>query len=111
MAWILVVLIVGAMAYAAVIIVDYTNYTLQVQPRISKLDRNAAELEEEWNGEEATVHEIELRLKGLQDSVSALQHRSAELRGEVRGERERKQRLEMEVFKRRLKGNRRMVAA
>jgi chromosome segregation ATPase len=111
MAWILVVLIVGAMAYAAMIIVEYTNYTLQVRPRIAKLDRTAAELEEEWNGEEARVHEIELRSKGLQDCVSGLQRRTAELRGEVKGERDRKQRLEMEVFKRRLKGGRRMVAA
>ena len=93
MEWILVVLIVGAMAYAAVIIADYTNYTLHVQLRITKLDRNAPELEEEWNGEEALVHEIGLRLKGLQDSVNALQRRSAELRGEVKAERDRKQRL------------------
>ena len=103
MEWVFASLIVGAVIYAGTIAIDYFNYSSQIQPRISDLDRDVEDLSETVGAEEAQQLELQDRIEALNGSVESLQCDIAETRGRIQAERVRKQRLEMAFFKHRLK--------
>lgn len=111
MDWILVALIIGAMVYSGMIVIEYTNYAIQVKPKILQLEQNAAEMLKNTEIVEAERHSIRDRMDGMRTAVSELSRRIADLRCEVHAEKTRKQRLEMEYFKQRLKGRLRPAVA
>ena len=111
MEWIFVALIVGALAYSGSIVMGYTNYSVLVLPQISRRLEQAAELEgtvDHERAEQAAVHE---RIEDVNGDIRDLSRQIAELRGGIQAERMRKQRIDMETFKLRLKGRLRPVAA
>ena len=89
----------------------YTNYSVQVLPQISQRLQQAAELEgavDHEQTEQSCVHE---RIDQLNEVIHDLSRQIAALRGGIQAERMRKQRIDMETFKLRLKGRLRPVAA
>ncbi|MDA0747724.1 MAG: hypothetical protein O2954_14480 [bacterium] len=111
MGWVLVALILGAMVYGGMIVVEYTNYIMQARPRLAQLENEALELLGQLNEADGTQEEIENRVVELKPQVAEMYKRVAELRTQLEGEKVRKQRLEMEFFKQRLKGRLRPAIA
>ena len=111
MEWIFVALIVGTLAYSGSIVMGYTNYSVQVLPQISRRLERGAELEGAINHEQAEQTRVQEQIEELNAVIRDLSRQIAELRGGIQAERMRKQRIDMETFKLRLKGRLRPVAA
>jgi|GEM_PF-1583161 acetylglutamate synthase len=104
MEWIFVALVIGVVGYCAVIVVEYTNYALQIKPRIAHLETEAADLVRDMNSISLEKDASRIRSETLKTSVSELGDRLRDLRSKLLIEKSRKQRLDMEAFKLRLKG-------
>ena len=111
MEWVFVVLIIGAMIYAGTIFLEYTNYSIQIRPRIKHLQMEAVDLVCELDSEEVQSGEVQERISWLRSNVSDMSRRIVTLRRSIESESTKKQRIEIEVFKERLKGKWRSVAA
>ncbi len=104
MEWIMLALIIGAVRYCALIIVEYTNFSLQVRPRISGIETDSVELVRDMDAISLERDGIRLRVESLKSAVGDLGERTRDLRSRLQVEKARKQCLDMEYFKQRLKG-------
>ena len=111
MEWVFVALIVGTMVYSGSIVVEYFKCSIRIQTRLASLETGAVELGKESGDEETIQLEVHGRIDCLKESMQEFQGKIAELRGKQQAERDRKQKLEMEVFKKRLKSGRYMQTA
>ena len=111
MDWAFGILIVGAMAYVGMIVVEYTNRSASVQPAIAKLENESLTLLDERNEEEARQVQRRERIDGVRLGISELSRTLAVVNRDLQEERKRKQRLEIEYYKLQLKGKLRKVAA
>lgn len=111
MDWVFVILIVGAMAYAGMIVMEYTNLSIKVRPVIGKLESESLVLLDQRNQEEARQTERRERIQTLREGISELSRRLGDLNRELQVERTRRQRLEIEYYKLQLKGKLRKAAA
>lgn len=111
MEWVFVVLILGALIYAGMIVIEYTNRAFVVRPRIAKLETETLELLGRQNTAESDLSQGKDRIEVLRLGVSELTSTLADLNREVQAERSRKQRLEIEFYKLQLKGKLRKAAA
>jgi len=106
MDWVLTALIVGGMVYASTTVTHFVRYTSYVVPQMRALEKAAEERDAAAEGERVLQLEIHERVEDLKDAVEALQRDIALVQAEVYSERNRKQRLEMLVFKERLRASR-----
>ena len=111
MEWILVALIGGALIYAGKITIEWANYTLQSQPRMASLAEREERAESATSEEDARLATVREGIEGVKARVSELNHQIAAINGALQAENRRKQRLEMEVFKQRLKSGKPIVMA
>ncbi len=103
MDWVYAAIIVGCLAYAGTIIIDYVNRRTVVSPRIRQLEDGAVEVGLEFSAEEDAMEQIRMRASTLETQVNEQRlHRTA-VKGGLVSERERKRRLEIAVFRKRLK--------
>jgi phage shock protein A len=89
----------------------YTNYSVLVMPQISRRLEQAAEVEGTVDHEQTEQGRVCERIQELNDVIRDLSRQIAELRGGIQAERMRKQRIDMETFKLKLKGRLRPAAA
>ena len=111
MEWAFVILIVGAMAYAGMIVMEYTNRAIAVRPMIAKLENESLDLLDQINNEASDHGERKNRIGSIRDAVAGLSSGMASLNRDLQIERTRKQRLEIEYYKLQLKGKLRKAAA
>ena len=71
----------------------------------------AATAGETLEEEEGKLGDLRSRIREVKESIGGMNREISKLNGEIRAERQRKQRLEMEVFKQRLKAGRWSVPA
>lgn len=110
MEWVFAALIVGSIVYIGMILIEVTNYTMQISPRIQQLNERAEVLDERCEQEQEAVAVIKDRAAAARVKASELGDRLTDLRSTLNKEYRRKQQLEMEYFKVRLR-NRRPVMA
>ena len=111
MDWAFVILIVGAMAYAGFILMEYTNRSIAMRPAIAKLEKVSLGLLEEHNEEDSRQGERRGRIEGLRLNITELSRTQAALNRDMQVARTRRQRLEIEYYKLQLKGKLRKAAA
>jgi hypothetical protein len=99
MEWVCVVLIIGSMVYSGSIVVEYTNYNLEIRPQINKLEHKTTE----WaNSAQLEIEERELIKKEIESTrhvVSDLQLGVDEAKLRRQAALLRKKRLEMALLK------------
>jgi len=110
MDWAFVILIVGSMAYAGKILMEYTNRTIAVRPVIARLERESLGLLDQQCEEDARQGERKDRIEGLRLGITELSRTLAALNRDMQVERTRKQRLEIEYYKLQGKGKLRKAA-
>ena len=111
MEWVYASLVIGCLVYAGGIVIDYTNYATGMRPRIRDLEEGISNLDLEANAEAERLVEVRKRTTELKTSVDDLRGQSVKLKVRLQGEKSRKQKLEMAVFKKRLKSRERLVSA
>lgn len=111
MDWVYAALIVGCLTYAGAIIVDYTNYQTGITPRIRQVEEGALDMGIEFAAEEEAAERTKTRANRLQIHVDELRRQKTALQGRLVSELERKQRLEITIFRKRLKGKEPLLSA
>ena len=96
--------VIGAIGYCALVIVEYTNYSLQIKPRIASLEATSLELVRDMNEISLQREGFMVRIEKLKTAVGDLAESTRDLRSRLQVENARRQRLDMEYFKQRLKG-------
>ena len=99
MEWVCVALIIGSMVYSGGIVVEYTNFNLEMRPQIGQLERKAVE----WaNAAQIEIQEKE-RLKEeiaeMREGVADLQLAVDEAKLRRQSAQLRKKRLDMVLLK------------
>ena len=100
---VLLALILGSIFYAAKIGAEYIGYAAEIQPLIADLEQRTAELVRAAESETMRHTEIRGRIPALQGSLDELRRKLAAFRGEMEAEQKRKQKLEMEGHKQRIR--------
>ena len=108
---VLAVFIVGALIYGGAMVLQYFNYAAQILPCISRLEEEVMRLGMVSDDEETHCVEIKDRMGDINRDLGTLQRDIVAMQGQIQAERERKQRLDMIVFKERLKGKRTAMLA
>ena len=111
MDWVYAALIVGCLTYAGAIIVDYTTYQTGITPRFRQVEEGALVVGIEFAAEEKAAEETKTRAGRLQIHVDGLRRQKTALKGRLVSERERKQRLEITVIKKRLRRKEPLLSA
>jgi hypothetical protein len=111
MDWVYAAIVFGSLAYVGAIVVDYLNYRTGITPRIRQVEEGALEASTEFAAEERAAEKIRTHANRLQLHVDELRRQKTALQGRLVSERERKQRLEITVFKKRLKGKEPLLSA
>lgn len=111
MDWLYAGLIIGCLAYAGAIVIEYANYRTAISPRISDSEEVAAGVGLEFAEEERAAEDLRARIHRLQADVDELRRQKTSLQGRLVTEKERKQRLEIAVFRKRLKSRQSLVSA
>lgn len=99
MEWVCVALIIGSMVYSGVIVVEYTNFTLELRPQISQLERKATEWANSAQIEVQEKDRIKEDIRSIKDQVSDLQLAVDEAKLRRQASQLRKKRLEMVLLK------------
>ena len=111
MDWAYAALIIGSLAYCGAIAIDFLNYRTGMTPRIKQVEEGVVDVGLEFaTVVEATGH-LNEQVNQLKADVQDLRRQKTSLFGRLVSERERKQRLEMAVFRKRLKGRERLLSA
>ena len=111
MEWIFAALSVAALVYSGGIVVDYLNHTTSICPRIKKLEDGVADLNLESNAEHELLEDVDERVTNLKSLVNDLRRQTVEMRDRLKAERERKRRLEVAVFRKRLRSRESLATA
>ena len=111
MDWVYAGLIVGCLAYAGAIVIEYTNYRTSITPRIKQVEDGVLDVGLDFASEEEEADRVHGRITRLQSDVAELRRHKTALFGRLVTERERKQRLEIAVFRKRLKSKAPLVSA
>ncbi len=83
MEWILLALIIGASFYIGKILLEFSEVSQKIQPRIEDMDIRAREAAERTYSEEERMVEIQNRLPALLRTIKDLEEHTTELRGMV----------------------------
>ena len=83
MEWIMLALVIGAIGYCALIIVEYTNYSLQIKPRISSLETTFVELVQDMNVISLEREGFMVRIENLKTTVGDLAERTRGKNGSI----------------------------
>jgi hypothetical protein len=105
--WVYAALVIGCLVYSGGMVIDYTNYAGGIGPRIRGLQEGISDLDLEANAEAEMLIEVRKRMTDLRASVDDLRGKSMRMKDRLRNEKSRKQKLEMAVFKKRLKSRER----
>ncbi len=111
MEWVYAAIVIGCLVYAGGIVIDYTNYSTGIQPRIRGLQEGISDLDLQANAEAEMLVETKKRTTDLKASVNDLRKQSVTMQVRLKDEKSRKQKLEMAVFRKRLKSRERLVSA
>lgn len=111
MDWVYASLIVGCLAYAGAIIVEYTNYRTGITPKIQQIEDGVLDVGQDFVAEEEAANDTQSRISSLRMHVDELRRHKTALYGRLVTERERKQRLEIAMFRKRLKSKSPLVSA
>ena len=110
MEWIFAALIMAAIVYAGLILVELTNYSMRMLPRINQSTERAERLAESYDREAEDCSIANDRKMAAKISVSELNEGLTGIREQIRSEGGRKQRLEMEYFKSRVRSRKPAMA-
>jgi hypothetical protein len=111
MDWVFASLVVGCLAYAGSILVEYTNYRTGLTPRIKQVEDGVLDVGLEFAAEEEAADNVRTRISRQRMHVDELRRHKTALFGRLVTERERKQRLEIAVFRKRLKSKQPLLSA
>ena len=111
MDWIYASLIVGCLAYVGAIIIEYAKHRTGITPRIKQVEDEAIGVGLNLASEEEAAEHIWTRINRLQMEVDEMCRQKTTTYGRLVAERERKQRFEIAVFRRRLKAKQPLVSA
>ena len=103
MDWFYAGLILGCLVYVGSILVEYTNYRTGITPKIKHVEDSAIKVGQDFVREEETTIDAQERVGKLKMHVDELRRHRTSLFSRLVTERERKQRLEIAVFRKRLK--------
>ena len=103
MDWVYETLIVGCLAYAGAIVIDYVNYRDGITPRIQRIERGVVDIRLDFVSEEEAAEKARSRVHRLRTVVDELRRQKTSFYSRLVCERDRKQKLEMAVFRKRLK--------
>ena len=109
--WVFAILVIGSLVCAGGIVIEYTNYATGMGSRIRALEDGISDLDLEANAEAELLVESKKRLTNLKASVDDLRRQSVTLRDRLKDAQSRKQKLDMAVFRKRLKLRERLVSA
>jgi len=83
MEWILLALVIGASFYIGKILLEFSEISQEIEPRIGDLDIRAREAAQRTYSEEERVVEIQNRLPALLRTIKDLEECTTELRGRL----------------------------
>ena len=110
MDWVYAALIFGSLAYyARAIVIEYTNYRTSITARINQIEDGVLDVGLSFATEEEEADRVRSRINSLQSEVAELRHQKTALFIRLATERERKQRLEIAIFRKRLKSKEPLV--
>ena len=110
MEWIYATLVLVALVYAAAMTMEYMNHSTRVTPKIRSLEEGVVDLNLEANAEAELLDEVHVRIEDTRQVVTDLRRQTSEMRDRLRAEQERKRRLEIAVFRKRLRSRERLAA-
>jgi prefoldin subunit 5 len=97
--------------YSGAIIVEFLNRRTAINPRIKQSEEDAIDVGLEFVVEEEAAESVRLEVCRLQEHVEEMRRRRESVKSMIVSERERKQRLEMILFRKRLKGRQSLAMA
>ena len=103
MEWVYVAIIIGAIVYSGGIVVEYTNCTLEVRPKIKQQFDHALELADRVEAELQEKEAAGARIRALRTEIGELQHSVDLDRTRFKTEDMRHSRLEMALLRTRLR--------
>lgn len=99
MEWVYVALIIASMVYSGSIIVDYTNFSIEVRPQIRKLESKALEWGDAADAEIAEKDRLKTESSAIKEVISDLQLAVQEAKLRTQSAMMRKKRLDMVLLK------------
>ena len=103
MDWAYAVLILGCFGYSGAITVEFLNLRTAVTPRIRRTEEDVMDVRLQFVVEEEAAEGVRMEVCRLKEHVEEMRRRCESLKSMIVSERERKQRLEMVLFRKRLK--------
>lgn len=86
MEWVIALLAVGCLFFAAQVVIDYVRYRRAIEPRIERADEARRELRERIEAAEAELAEARGELEPAHDEVEQLEREYVDLQGQVEDE-------------------------
>lgn len=111
MDWAYAALILGCFGYTGAIIVEFLNLRTAITPRIKDSEEELVDIGLEFAVEEEAAEHVRMEVCRLTDHVDEMRRRRTALKSMIASERERKQRLEMVLFRKRLKNRQALAVA
>ncbi len=111
MDWAYAALILGCFGYSGAIIVEFLNLRTAINPRIKQSEEDVIDIGLQFVVEEEVADGVRLEVCRLQEHVEEMRRRRESVKSMIVSERERKQRLEMLLFQKRLKGRQSLAMA
>lgn len=105
----LAVIFLGCVFYSGKIILDFVSHESVVAPRIAFLKVESVRLEEEAERESVYTSSLRDRIESLERDVKGLRDRTQDFRRKVDLERNRERRLQIALYKRRIRQSRRVM--
>ena len=103
MDWVYETFSVGCLVYSGAIVIEYMNYRADIKSRIQRIETGVVDIGLDFISEEKAAEKARSRVKRLRTEVNELRLQKTSFYRRLVCERERKQRLEMALFRKRLK--------
>ena len=105
----LAIIFLGCVFYSGKVILDFVSHESVVAPRIAFLEAESVRVEEEVEHESVYASSLRDRIESLRRDVSGLRERTQDLHREVDRERSRGRRLQIALYKTRIRQSRQVV--
>jgi len=106
---ILAVIFLGCVFYSGKVILDFVSHESLVSPRLVFLGSESIRVEEEAEKERVYAATLRDRVESLRRDVQRLRQQARELRGDVDREKNRSRRLQIALYKARIRQSRRVL--
>ncbi|MBT3606232.1 MAG: hypothetical protein HOE48_17875 [Candidatus Latescibacteria bacterium] len=106
MEWVCVALIIASMVYSGGIVVEYTNYNLEIVPQVREIERKTAEWKSAALVEIDEKERVKIEIARIRDNLGDLQLEVDQVKLRRQAEQLRKKRLDMILLKSSIRSNR-----